>query len=195
MARKAKGRKAAKGKGRKRSRQGTEATGGSSKWAKFNTNSLERRMGTRKEGRCQLCLTKADLDDQYTVVNDLDAGTVKKAKNASAEKNEHLSHYCGDCADKRVARKEYWMENVREASGPDQRGKSGGSKKKTAKKKRVRKGKGTKGKGKGKKAAAKGKAPRKRTRKTRAKSDAKPKRQRRTAKAKAAEADGDDEPF
>lgn len=184
---KGKGRKAAKGKGRKRSRQGSTA-GGSSKWAKFNTNSLERRMGTRKENRCQLCLTKADLDEQYTVVNDLEAGTVKKSKNASAEKNEHLSHYCGDCADKRVKRKEYWMDSVREASGPDQRGKTGSSKKKPAKKKRVRSKKG-----KGKK--AKGKAPRKRNRKSRAKSDAKPKRQRRRGKAKAASAEGDDEPF
>jgi len=182
-----KGKKAAKGKGRKRSRQGS-STGGVSKWAKFNTNSLERRMGTRKENRCQLCLTKADLDEQFTVVNDLEAGTVKKSKNASAEKNEHLSHYCGDCADKRVKRKEYWMESVREASGPDQRGKTGSSKKKAAKKKRVRKPKGKK------KAAAKPK--RKRNRKSRAKSDAKPKRKRARGKnAKAASSDGDDEPF
>jgi hypothetical protein len=188
---KRKGRKAAKGKGRKRSRQGT--AGGVSKWEKFNTNSLERRMGTRKENRCQLCLTKAPLDEQFTVVNDLEAGTVKKSKNASADKNEHLSHYCGDCADKRVTRKEYWMESVREASGPDQRGKTGGGrKKKAAKKKRVR---GKKAKGKKGKAKAKGKAPRKRNRKSRAKSDAKPKRQRRRSKAKAASAESEDEPF
>jgi hypothetical protein len=185
--------KAAKGgKGRKRSTAKASTGGGSSKWAKYNTNSLERKLGTRKENRCQLCLTKVPLDEQYTVVNNLEKGSVTKKQNADSEANEHLSHYCGDCADKRVKRKEYWMESVRDGSGPDQRGQaSTGRKRKKAPKKA--KGKATR-KRSAKKAADKPK--RKRTR-TKAKADkaAKPRKRARKRSKKAAETGGSDEPF
>lgn len=100
-------------------------------------NSVEKREVTRKQGQCQKCLTKVPIGQQYTVVNDLDAGTVVKRKDAG--KREDKSHYCGECADVRVSMKTSWLEN--------QRGQSSGG---------TKKGKGKpKGKAKAKKAAPK----------------------------------------
>ena len=173
-----------KAKGRKRSRRG----GDGSAFAHLRTNSSERRDGTRKEGRCQLCLNKVPLTDQYTAVNNLDEGTVTKSKKGAAakESNAHLSHYCGDCVDKRVKRKEYWMENVREADGPDQRGQGGGRKKKKATKKATPRKRTRKAKGKRKRTRTKAEP--------KAKSTPKPKKRKRT-KAKAQAAAASDEPF
>lgn len=74
-------------------------------------NSLSRRERTRNEGKCQLCETKTPIKNQFTVVNDLEAGTATKRKNAGAKGNENSSHYCGDCAAKRVEQKEAWMRS------------------------------------------------------------------------------------
>jgi hypothetical protein len=104
-------------------------------------NSLSRRERTRKEGKCQLCEAKVPLSEQYTVTNDLEAGTVSKKKNAARKGAETASHYCGpsqnDCAGKRVKQKSDWLAS-RE---------SGGTKK--------TKGKSKKGKAAAKKATAK----------------------------------------
>lgn len=163
---------------------------GASHFGELKTNSRERRDGTRDAGLCQLCLEPHAIKDQYTVVNDLEAGVAKKAKNA--DKHPDLSHYCADCADKRKARKEYWMEKVREASGPDQRGQRGGRKKAT--RTRTRK---AAGKAKAAKGAAKGKRKRTRTRKAaepKGKSRPKPKKARKARKAKATQSSAA-EPF
>lgn len=64
----------------------------------------------RKAGRCQLCNAKVPLKDQFTVVNDLEAGKPVKRKNAARRGAEKLSHYCGDCADKRVKQKQAWLK-------------------------------------------------------------------------------------
>lgn len=65
---------------------------------------------TRKAGQCQLCKAKVALTEQYTVVNDLDAGKAIKKKNAARPGAESLSHYCADCADKRVKQKTAWLK-------------------------------------------------------------------------------------
>lgn len=77
----------------------------------YPPNSMERRQKTRKADKCQLCGTKTDLKDQYTVVNDLEAGKPIKKKNAARRGAENLSHYCGDCADKRVKQKQAWLDS------------------------------------------------------------------------------------
>jgi hypothetical protein len=69
----------------------------------------KRRERTRKEGKCQMCKATVSLKEQYTVVNDLDAGKPVKRKNAVRKGAEHWSHYCGDCADKRVGQKQAWI--------------------------------------------------------------------------------------
>lgn len=69
-----------------------------------------RRERTRKEGKCQLCETKVDLKSQFTVTNDLENGTVNKKKNAARKGAETASHYCKDCADKRVEQKQAWVK-------------------------------------------------------------------------------------
>lgn len=79
-------------------------------------NSLSHREKTRKENRCQLCGTKTPLKDQFTVVNDLEEGKVKKQKNAARKGAEKLSHYCGDCASKRVKQKETWLKTREEST-------------------------------------------------------------------------------
>lgn len=100
-------------------------------------NSLEHRAATRKANSCQLCGTKTPLKDQFTVVNDLEAGTVKKQKNAARRGAEKMSHYCGDCAGKRVKQKEAWLKTREESangSAPAKPKKSSGAKKSGAKK-------------------------------------------------------------
>lgn len=69
----------------------------------------KRRERTRKQGRCQLCETTVPLKEQYTVVNDLDAGKAVKQKNAARKGAEKLSHYCEGCADRRVGQKQAWI--------------------------------------------------------------------------------------
>jgi hypothetical protein len=77
-------------------------------------NLLKRRARTRKENKCQLCETKVKIEDQYTVTNDLESNTVSKRKNAKS--HEGASHYCGECADKRIAQKQAWLDS-REGNG------------------------------------------------------------------------------
>jgi hypothetical protein len=74
---------------------------------KMAPSSREKREATRRQGQCQMCLAKVPLKEQYTVTNNLDKGTVLKRKDAA--KQEDKSHYCGDCADKRVKMKERWI--------------------------------------------------------------------------------------
>jgi len=100
-------------------------------------NALEHREKTRKANQCQLCGTKTPLKDQFTVVNDLEAGTVKKQKNAARKGAEKLSHYCSDCAGKRVKQKEAWLKSRDESS-------NGSSKSKAAKPKKSSKTSGKK---------------------------------------------------
>jgi len=69
--------------------------------------SKEKRDLTRKQGRCQKCLAKVPIAEQYTVTNDLKKEKVFKHRNAEVMPNK--SHYCGDCADKRMKMKERWM--------------------------------------------------------------------------------------
>lgn len=82
------------------------------KGANYPPNLLSRREDTRKKGQCQLCRAKVDLKDQYTVENDLKAQTVTKKKNAARKGAEKMSHYCGDCATKRVDQKKAWMKSI-----------------------------------------------------------------------------------
>lgn len=126
-------------------------------------NLMSRRERTRKEGKCQLCEKKTPIKDQYTVVNDLDEGVATKRKNAGAKGNETSSHYCGECADKRVTQKEAWINSVRNADAKPKakKGKKGAkgkakAKAKKATKKAVKKVKKVAKKGKAKKG---GKAP------------------------------------
>lgn len=75
-------------------------------------NQMSHREATRKQKRCQLCGTKVPLTDQYTVQNDLENLTVTKRKNAARKGAETMSHYCSDCADKRVTQKQAWIDSV-----------------------------------------------------------------------------------
>lgn len=70
--------------------------------------SSEKRERTRREGKCQICEKAVPLGEQYTVVNDLENGKVVKRKNAA--KREDKSHYCGDCASRRVKEKQAWLD-------------------------------------------------------------------------------------
>jgi hypothetical protein len=109
---------------------------------KARPNSLSRRDRTRKEGKCQLCETKATLKDQYVVTNDLEAGTVKASKDASKPSREKMSHYCGDCKDKRIAQKQAWLDSRDGAAKP--KGKTKKAAKGKAKPKKAAKPKGKK---------------------------------------------------
>jgi hypothetical protein len=70
----------------------------------------ERRERTRKEGKCQMCEESVPLTKQYTVTNDLEAGTVKAQKNAARKGAETASHYCEECKDKRIKQKQAWLK-------------------------------------------------------------------------------------
>lgn len=69
----------------------------------------ERRDRTRKERKCQMCESSVPLNKQYTVENDLEAGTVKVRKNAARKGAESASHYCETCKSKRVKQKQAWL--------------------------------------------------------------------------------------
>lgn len=101
-------------------------------------NSLDHREKTRKANTCQLCGVKVPLKDQFTVVNDLENGTVKKQKNAARKGAEKMSHYCGpdknDCAGKRVKQKEAWLKTREEQSNGSSKSKAAKPKKSSAKK-------------------------------------------------------------
>lgn len=84
----------------------------------YPPNDLDRREKTRKAEKCQLCGTKSPLSDQFTVVNDLENGVVVKKKNAARKGAESLSHYCGDCAGKRVTQKQAWLDGRDESPKP-----------------------------------------------------------------------------
>lgn len=120
---------------------------------KKRPNSLSRRERTRNEGKCQLCETKTDLKEQFTVTNDLDAGTVVKKKNAARKGAEAASHYCSDCAAKRVKQKGDWLAS-RDGETKPKKGKKAAAKK--GAKKAVKKAPSKKGKKAVKKAAKKG---------------------------------------
>lgn len=126
---------------------------------KKHPNSLTRRQRTRNEGKCQLCETKTSLKDQYVVTNDLEAGTVKASKDASKPSRENMSHYCGDCKDKRINQKQAWLDSRDGSTKAKPKSKKGKAKKAAAKpkgkkavkkpgKKGVKKPKGKKGSGK-----------------------------------------------
>lgn len=106
-------------------------------------NSLDHREKTRKANACQLCGVKVPLKDQFTVVNDLENGTVKKQKNAARKGAEKLSHYCGpdknDCAGKRVKQKEAWLKTREDSPAP--KPKKSSAKKSSAKPKSAKKSK------------------------------------------------------
>lgn len=110
----------------------------------YPPNDLSRREQTRKKSQCQLCRTKVPLKDQFTVTNDLEEGTVKKKKNCERRGAETASHYCGECADKRITQKQAWLDS-RDATP---------KKKKAAKKGKAKAAK--KAKAKGKKGGKKG---------------------------------------
>jgi hypothetical protein len=77
----------------------------------YPPNDGSRRERTRKAEKCQLCETKVPLKEQFTVVNDLDEGKPVKKKNAARRGAEKLSHYCGECATKRVKQKQAWLDS------------------------------------------------------------------------------------
>lgn len=90
----------------------------------YPPNDLKRRERTRKGAKCQWCEDKVPLKQQFVVYNDLDAGKVIKTKDASRPSAEGKSHYCGECAEKRVRLQEAYL--ARRENG-------GGSKPKKAK--------------------------------------------------------------
>lgn len=72
---------------------------------------------TAKADKCQWCETKVELKDQFTVHNDLDAdggkGRVIKKKvgsRADAVLEANTSHWCSDCAEKRVKMSQRWLD-------------------------------------------------------------------------------------
>lgn len=107
-------------------------------------NSLTRRERTRKEGKCQLCEKKTPLKEQFVVTNDLDAGTCKASKDASKPSREQMSHYCGECKDKRISQKQAWLDSRDGTSKPKAKGKKAAAKKGKAKGKKAAKPKGKK---------------------------------------------------
>lgn len=72
-------------------------------------NLIKRRVDTKKKDQCQLCRTKVKISDQFTVVNDLDNNVPVKKKVGTRDIGT-LSHYCGDCAKKRVKQKQAWLD-------------------------------------------------------------------------------------
>jgi len=70
----------------------------------------DKRERTRQEGKCQLCEKKVALAKQFTVHNNLEAGTVKARKNAARKGVEKASHYCEVCKDKRIKQKQGWLD-------------------------------------------------------------------------------------
>jgi len=80
----------------------------------YPPNDSVRRERTRKADSCQLCGTKVALKEQYTVENDLKATPPKviRKKNAARGGAEKMSHYCADCADKRVRQKAAWVKTT-----------------------------------------------------------------------------------
>lgn len=77
------------------------------KLKKLSPGSKAKREQTRKQGRCQMCLTKVPIEEQYTVTNNLKTEKVTTRKDAKDKPD--ASHYCGDCAPKRVKMKERWF--------------------------------------------------------------------------------------
>lgn len=95
----------------------------------FPPNDKERREKTRSKGQCQRCGTKLGLPSQYRV--SIRNGAVHKEKGAKPDK----SHYCSDCADKRVKEKERYLAG----GGGNGTAKRGRPKKSTAKKSTAKK--------------------------------------------------------
>ncbi len=97
--------------------------------ANYPPNDKARREKTRDKGQCQRCGKKVGLPSQYRVriIN----GKVHRDKGAKPDQ----SHYCSDCADKRVKEKERYLA----AGGGESTGKRGRPKKATAKKTASRK--------------------------------------------------------
>lgn len=69
-----------------------------------------RRERTRQEGKCQMCEEFVPLGKQFTVTNDLEAGTVKVRKNVARKGAAAASHYCEGCKDRRVKQKQAWLD-------------------------------------------------------------------------------------
>lgn len=88
----------------------------------YPPNDKKRRESTRKRNECQLCHTKIGIKSQYTVTNDLDAGKAIKGRKGTIP--EGSSHYCGDCADKRVKQKQTWLDARENGSTPKPKAKA-----------------------------------------------------------------------
>jgi hypothetical protein len=90
------------------------ATATKTKVKNFPPNSNKRSTDTRKKEQCQWCKTKSPLADQFTVVNDLEAndgaGKVVKQKVGKRKLPEKQSHWCGECAEKRVKMSQRWLD-------------------------------------------------------------------------------------
>lgn len=76
----------------------------------FPPNDLSRRERTRKAGKCQWCEAKVPLTEQKAVFNDLEDGKVVVRK-ATAPGMEAKGHWCPECAEKRKAMSQRWLEN------------------------------------------------------------------------------------
>lgn len=109
------------------------------------TNSKSVRVRTAKAGKCQWCETKTPLENQERVYNDLEKGVVVRERigkrAAPTVIEEGLSHWCGDCADKRVAMATRWLDSrgstakpkAKKASGRKSGAQKASASKKTAK--------------------------------------------------------------
>ena len=154
-------------------------------------NDLSRREKTRKAEKCQLCLTKVPLKEQFTVQNDLENLKVVVKKNAARKGAEKMSHYCGTCKDERVKLKTAWMQRTH----------GEGAAKKVAPKTAKPKASKTVRKAKAKPAAKKKVAAKPKAKATKPASKPKPRPSKRAAKkparaaAAAKEVAGDAEPF
>lgn len=80
----------------------------------YPPNDNTRSATTQKKEQCQWCKAKSPLSDQYTVVNDLDAnngaGEVIKKKVGKRKLPAKQSHWCPDCAEKRVKMSQRWLD-------------------------------------------------------------------------------------
>lgn len=115
----------------------------------FPPNDKARREKSRDKGQCQRCGKKVGLPSQYRVA--IRNGAVHKDKGAKPDQ----SHYCADCASKRVKEKERYLAA---GGGSSSTGRKRGSTKKTAAKKTTARKRGATKKSSARKRTVKGKA-------------------------------------
>lgn len=103
----------------------------------YPPNSKSRVERTRKAEKCQWCGTKVPLKEQYTVR--IEDDKVIKRKDCTRKAAEGKSHWCGDCAAKRVKMSERYLTKRQERNGSaatkKKAAKPSGAKKSTAAKK------------------------------------------------------------